>query len=98
MRLTEIRGRAGTKAELLRQFTSGKYDIVHFAGHAFFDANYPAHSGILCANSSVVQIPVAQLVAASSCEDLAAAASQVAEDAARARPDRPVVLVLAEYA
>jgi pimeloyl-ACP methyl ester carboxylesterase len=54
VRLTEIRGRAGTRTELLQQFTSGKYDIVHFAGHAFFDARHASNSGILCTNKEVL--------------------------------------------
>jgi pimeloyl-ACP methyl ester carboxylesterase len=54
VRLTELRGAAGTRAELLRRFTSGKYDIVHFAGHAFFDERHPSASGILCANREVL--------------------------------------------
>jgi CHAT domain-containing protein len=54
VRLTEIRGPAGTRAELLRQFTSGKYDIVHFAGHAYFDARHPSNSGIKCTNDEVL--------------------------------------------
>jgi pimeloyl-ACP methyl ester carboxylesterase len=54
VRVTVIQGAQGTRTELLRQFTSGKYDMIHFAGHAFFDPRVPARSGILCAGDEVL--------------------------------------------
>jgi pimeloyl-ACP methyl ester carboxylesterase len=43
-----------TRRELLRRFQLGKYDVVHFAGHAYFDPNNRARSGILCAGGEVL--------------------------------------------
>jgi pimeloyl-ACP methyl ester carboxylesterase len=48
VRLTEFWGADGTKEVLLPEFRSGKYDVLHYAGHAFFDPLHPARSGILC--------------------------------------------------
>jgi CHAT domain-containing protein len=39
-----------TRKALLAELTSGRYDLVHYAGHAFFDAELPARSGLLCHN------------------------------------------------
>ena len=49
VRIDELRGDQATKAVLTEAFSSGRYDVVHYAGHAFFDANRPARSGIVCA-------------------------------------------------
>lgn len=38
-----------TRPRLLELFRSGKFDVVHYAGHAFFDPDAPERSGILCA-------------------------------------------------
>ncbi len=43
-----LRGAEATKQALLAAFTSGKYDVIHYAGHAFFDALHPSRSGIVC--------------------------------------------------
>ncbi len=53
-RLTTRTGVEATKAALLADFRSGKYDIVHYAGHAFFDPAEPSRSGILCAGRDVL--------------------------------------------
>jgi CHAT domain-containing protein len=42
------------RTELLSCFSSGKYDIVHYAGHAFFDPTVRAQSGLLCAGHEVL--------------------------------------------
>jgi len=39
---------------LLRCFSSGQYDVVHYSGHAFFDEMNPERSGILCAGRDVL--------------------------------------------
>jgi CHAT domain-containing protein len=39
-----------TKPALMAAFSSGKYDVVHYAGHAEFDAANPSQSGIVCHN------------------------------------------------
>jgi CHAT domain-containing protein len=48
IQLREINGSAATHRELLAAFGSGLYDVIHYAGHAFFDARRPEQSGILC--------------------------------------------------
>jgi len=52
--ITAIRGSDATRARLLPEFRSGDYDAIHFAGHAWFDAQAPASSGILCAGGRVL--------------------------------------------
>ncbi len=39
-----------THPALLAAFGSGRYDIIHYAGHAFFDPQKPERGGILCHN------------------------------------------------
>jgi hypothetical protein len=52
--ITVIRGGDATRTRLLAEFRSGDYDAIHFAGHAYFDPNAPASSGILCAGGRVL--------------------------------------------
>jgi CHAT domain-containing protein len=52
--VTTIRGAEATKPRLRAEFGSGKYDLLHYAGHAFFDATRPARSGILCSGENVL--------------------------------------------
>jgi hypothetical protein len=54
IRLQIVRGAQATRERLLREFQSGAYDVLHYAGHAFFDAANPARSGILCAGHEVL--------------------------------------------
>jgi CHAT domain-containing protein len=53
-RLTRRHGNEATKTELLADFHSGKYNLAHYAGHAFFDPAEPSRSGILCAGREVL--------------------------------------------
>jgi pimeloyl-ACP methyl ester carboxylesterase len=53
-RLTKIEGADATKARLLALFQSGDFDVVHYAGHAFFDPEVRHRSGILCAGGQEV--------------------------------------------
>ncbi len=75
VRLTELRNSAATRQAVLSEFSSGKYDILHYAGHAEFDEDRPARSGIVCANdvrltgadlSSISRLPT--LVFFNACE------------------------------
>ena len=51
----EVRhGADARKERLAADLRSGLYDVVHYAGHAFFDPAQPARSGILCANEQVL--------------------------------------------
>lgn len=43
-----MEGPAATRRALLDELGSGRYDLVHYAGHAFFDAELPERSGLLC--------------------------------------------------
>jgi CHAT domain-containing protein len=54
VKIDELREDDATKGALLRAFQSGTYDVIHYAGHAFFDANDPAGSGILCSGKQVL--------------------------------------------
>ena len=54
VRIDEYRGGNATKPALLHAFRSGAYDVVHYAGHAFFDAGNPAQSGILCHGGTIL--------------------------------------------
>jgi hypothetical protein len=42
------------KKVLLELFSSGEYDVVHYAGHAYFDPLNPDSSGILCPGREVL--------------------------------------------
>jgi hypothetical protein len=50
VKVTEVAGKAATRERLLQEFQSGAYDVIHYAGHAMFDANDPGHSGIRCSD------------------------------------------------
>lgn len=54
VRIVELVGDQARKAEVMRHISSGRFDIVHYAGHAFFDPSNPARSGILCADYQVL--------------------------------------------
>ncbi|MDZ4849708.1 MAG: CHAT domain-containing protein [Pirellulaceae bacterium] len=52
--LTDIWNENATKERLTKEFASGKYDLVHYAGHAYFDESNRSESGILCAGEKVL--------------------------------------------
>jgi hypothetical protein len=54
IRLTKLEESQATKARLLAEFGSGRYDVVHYAGHAFFDPEMPSRSGIVCHGDQVL--------------------------------------------
>ena len=54
VKIDELKGAEATLLAVKRAFQSGKYDVVHYAGHAFFDPNAPAKSGILCQGRHVL--------------------------------------------
>ena len=54
VKVTEVAGKAATRDRLLQEFQSGDYDVMHYAGHAMFDANDPGRSGILCSGRIVL--------------------------------------------
>jgi len=61
VRLKRIEGRQATRARLKSEFTSGKYDILHYAGHAYFDPERVQRSGILCADGPLMGSELADL-------------------------------------
>ncbi len=52
--ISELRGKEATKQRLNQVFQSGKYDVVHYAGHAYFDEQEPSRSGILCHGNDIL--------------------------------------------
>jgi pimeloyl-ACP methyl ester carboxylesterase len=54
VRITTIQGADGTRPRLLKEFSSGKYDVIHYAGHAEFDKQERSRSGIVCANNDIL--------------------------------------------
>lgn len=54
VRIVEVRGADATHERLLDEFRSGRYDVLHYAGHAFFDTEQAGRSGILCADNKVL--------------------------------------------
>jgi hypothetical protein len=47
--VTVLQGENATRPALESAFRSGKFDMVHYAGHAFFDRDDPGRSGLICA-------------------------------------------------
>ena len=54
VRLTLLEGREATRARVLAALRDGRFDLVHYAGHAMFDELDPARSGLLCAHREVL--------------------------------------------
>jgi hypothetical protein len=54
VQLDELWGDDASKDALHERFASGKYDVVHFAGHAFFDPQQRGRSGVYCAGGEVL--------------------------------------------
>jgi pimeloyl-ACP methyl ester carboxylesterase len=50
-----LTGASATRRALLREFSSGRHDVLHFAGHGFFDPGDPGRSGIVCAGQEVLR-------------------------------------------
>lgn len=54
VRIRTLRGPEARRSELLGCFRSGQFDVVHYAGHAFFDPEHLSRSGILCHGGEVL--------------------------------------------
>jgi len=52
--IKQLHQREATKGAVLDALRSGQYDVVHYAGHAFFDERDPARSGIRCSGDEVL--------------------------------------------
>jgi hypothetical protein len=53
VRLTEVALDAATLARVTAELESGRHDVVHYAGHAFFDAARPGESGLILADGEL---------------------------------------------
>jgi len=49
VRVTKLQHGEATREKILNEFKSGAYDIVHYAGHAYFDPVDRGRSGLICA-------------------------------------------------
>jgi pimeloyl-ACP methyl ester carboxylesterase len=54
VKIRQLTGREARKHEVLRCLASGEFDVVHYAGHAFFDPLDRSRSGILCFGNEVL--------------------------------------------
>src|SRR5690606_16984946 len=54
VRIKELRKNQATRPALLSAFGSGEYDVIHYAGHAFFNERNPGQSGLICHNEEIV--------------------------------------------
>jgi pimeloyl-ACP methyl ester carboxylesterase len=54
VRVDELRGAQATFSAIRAAFRSGAYDVVHYAGHAFFDPLNLPRSGIVCHGHQVL--------------------------------------------
>ena len=52
--IDELTEGEATRARILEKLKTGRYDFVHYAGHAFFDKDRPESSGLICANEDVL--------------------------------------------
>jgi hypothetical protein len=50
-----LAGREATRARILAALGPGEFDVLHFAGHAFFDADDPARGGLVCDGHDVLR-------------------------------------------
>ena len=55
VRLAVLAGKEATRSRVLTALRSGRFDVVHYAGHAMFDDIDPAQSGLLCARREVLR-------------------------------------------
>ena len=61
VRITRIKGKKATRERLESEFGSGRYDILHYAGHASFDPVRVSRSGILCSDAALTGAELAEL-------------------------------------
>jgi hypothetical protein len=61
VRLCEVAGEAATLARVTAEFESGRHDVIHFAGHAFFDARHPGESGLVLSDGELTGTQLAAL-------------------------------------
>jgi hypothetical protein len=61
VRVTEVTGEAATLARVTAELEAGRHDVIHYAGHAFFDARRPGESGLALADGDLTGSAVAAL-------------------------------------
>ena len=61
VRVTEIAGEAATLARVTAEFESGRHDVIHYAGHARFDAQNPGESGLVLSDGELTGAGLAAL-------------------------------------
>jgi CHAT domain-containing protein len=52
--LDVFEGRRATRGRILDALARGSHDVLHFAGHGYFDAAEPGRSGLVCADEEVL--------------------------------------------
>jgi CHAT domain-containing protein len=50
-----LQGRDATRARVLAALAAGGYDVLHFAGHAWFDTTQPGAGGLVCAGQEILR-------------------------------------------
>ncbi len=61
VRVTEVAREAATLARVTAELEAGRHDVIHFAGHAFFDARRPGESGLALADGDLTGSAVGAL-------------------------------------
>jgi hypothetical protein len=61
VRVTEIVGGSATLARVTAELEAGRHDVIHYAGHAFFDARRPGESGLALADGELTSTTIAAL-------------------------------------
>lgn len=54
VQLTWIEGPEATRRRILEALSSGRHDLVHYAGHAYFDPVNPGRCGLVCAGQEIL--------------------------------------------
>jgi hypothetical protein len=102
LRLTEITRESATLARVTAEFESGRHDVIHYAGHAFFDARRPGESGLVLADGELTGAHLASLgrlpplVVFNACESARLRRAKVSELARRRSRGMRTNLSLAE--
>lgn len=53
--LDVLQGREATRARVVGALATGAFDVLHFAGHAYFDAGNPGNGGLACAKRELLR-------------------------------------------
>jgi CHAT domain-containing protein len=49
-----LEGSTARRTRILEALATGRHDVLHFAGHGYFDADDPGRSGLICAGGNVL--------------------------------------------